>query len=147
MFTAIDAPSFTPPFLTCYISSSCLLFVSFMMSLKTISSVWNNFQFCLTARQADTVKKIVLSHSSLRMRNRDKIQYCRSNFARRHVHTYTHTRTYTHLHHITDTLTKTYTRILLIVINCYTLINYIGNRVPQCYMTNLQLSVLFHFIT
>ena len=34
MFTAIDAASLTTPYLTRYISSSCLLFVSFMMSLK-----------------------------------------------------------------------------------------------------------------
>ena len=36
-FITIDALSFIPPYLTQYISSSCLLLVSFMTSFKTVS--------------------------------------------------------------------------------------------------------------
>ena len=71
-FTAVHAASFTPPYLTSYISYLWLLFVSFMSSLKTKFPGWNDFQFCLTARQTDrqTGSKIIISLLSAHVRLR-----------------------------------------------------------------------------
>ena len=55
----IDAPAFTPPYLTRDISSSYLLFVSFMTAMKTMFPVWNDFQFYLTNRQANILKQLL----------------------------------------------------------------------------------------
>ena len=57
-FTDVNAVSFTPPYLTCYIN---YLFVSVVCVLSDIPKksrfpVWNDLQLCLTARQADRVK-------------------------------------------------------------------------------------------
>ena len=43
-FTAIDAASFTPPYLTLH---------WFFMPIKTLFPVWNDFQFCFIARHAN----------------------------------------------------------------------------------------------
>ena len=66
-FTAVDAPSFTPPDLTHYSCSSCLLFVSLMKSHKTlIFLIWNDFQFCLT----DGLKLLLHGECSCALRTR-----------------------------------------------------------------------------
>ena len=58
--TAIDSAFLTPPWLTHYISHLCLLFVSFMTSLKTVNLQFGMiFNFIWWRRNhADKVKKI-----------------------------------------------------------------------------------------